>query len=382
MIVVHPYDNWTSFLRLAYEDLPGARFFSYPRERESLLDAIGNAPREERILLLGRGTPYGLAGGLLKDNDAHLLKDRPNLICLWNQSSTFAFRHGLKGLFSGSFIWGQGEAFCEGISDDPMEKNWDFAGRLGDLLRGGFSVPEVAEILGDDCYRDNDLTRYNYSRLTFRVKGDEPLHVKEDYWGYDEKLLIDCGADSRMLTDEEVLERGLAEIRAEWQDYYMEDIIAGIDPDVMDSSFQMSEVCLAVLMEDYALKAAEHCPGARKVADAVSKALEGRAQVKRVLRGIEPAYIIRLSGHDYALWQRGAKRDTFISWSTGDTVEPIRICVGPEMFANLLRRFHYGILPKIGGVLEKYRRELGRRVIIGRIRQETNRLARIDPDRL
>lgn len=371
MIVVHPYDNRTSFLRLAYEDLPGARFFSYPRERETLLEALGNAPREERILLLGRGTPYGLAGGLLYDSDAHLLRDRPNLICIWNLSSTFALRHDLKGLFTGSFIWELGEAFCEGISDEPREKNWDFAGRLGDLLRGGFSVPRIAEILRDGYFRDNELTHYNYSRLSFRVKGDEPLPEKEDYWGYDETQLMDSIGESRLLTDEEVLERGLSEIRAEWQDYYIEDIIAGIYPDVMDSSFQMSEVCLAVLMEDFARKATEYCPGARKMADAVSKELEGRAQVKRVSRGINPAYIIHLSGHDYALWQRGGKRDTFVSWSTGDTVEPIRICVGPETFANLLGRFHFGILPKINGVLERYRRELGRRVMIGRIRQMT-----------
>ena len=382
MIVVHPYSNSTSFLRLAYEDLTGARFFSYPRERENLLEALRCIPREECILILGKGTPYGPEGGLLYDSDAHLLRDRPNLICIWNLSSTFAVRHGLKGLFSGSFIWDPGEAFCDGLVDNLEEKKWDFAGRLGELLRGGVSVPKIAEILTADGYQDNDLTHYNYSRLTLRVRGDEPLPEKEDYWGYDETLLMDNSADSRLLTDEEVLERGLSEIRAEWQNYFMEDMIAGIDPEVLDSSYQMSEVCLTVLMEDYAKKAAEYCPGARKMAEAVSKALRERALVKRVSKGFNPAYIIHLSGHDYALWQQGEKRDTFISWSTGDTVEPIRIGVGPGTFANLLGRFHYGILPKIDVELERYRKLLLGRVMIGRIRQEVTRSARINPDRL
>ena len=369
MIVVHPYGNSTRFLHLVYENLPEVRFFSRSYERDRLLVALRSAPREEPVLLLGRGTPYGLAGGLLRDGDAPLLRDRPNLIGIWNMASTFAFRHGLKGLFSGTFLTEPGEAFCEGIKDDLETNNWDFAGRLGDLLRGGFSLPEIAEIMTEECYQDSALTRCNYSRLTLRIKGNEPLPVEEDYWGYDEQLVAEPRPDGRPYTDGEVVERGLSEIRANWQNDFLEETMAGIDPDVGERASQMSEVCLAVLLEDPALKAAAIRPGARVIAEEVSRALGERVVLQKRLRWRGPTYFIRLPGHDYLLWQQGEKRDTYCSWDQGEAEEPVRISVGPEEFAGLLGRFHFEILPMIDWALEKYRTELKRRVMIGRIRE-------------
>lgn len=140
MIVIHPHDISTRFLHLMYEDIDGVRFFDSISQNGQILEAIKAASREEFILLLGHGTPYGLLGGFIGDEDADLLKDRPNLIGIWCYASTFARRHSLKGFFTGMFISEWYEAADYDVDADPdeiNELNWEFAGMFGDLLRAG-----------------------------------------------------------------------------------------------------------------------------------------------------------------------------------------------------------------------------------------------------
>ena len=65
-----------------------------------------------------------------------------------------------------------------GVNATEEEANahaWDFAERLGDMLRQGLPLADVAKELMDPKYITNDLTRYNYTRLTWRQAGDESL---------------------------------------------------------------------------------------------------------------------------------------------------------------------------------------------------------------
>ena len=63
------------------------------------------------------------------------------------------------------------DASAQEIDDDA----WNFAIRFGLLLRGGSTLEETAGVLMDSCYMDSDLTVFNYSRLTWRPEGNEPL---------------------------------------------------------------------------------------------------------------------------------------------------------------------------------------------------------------
>ena len=182
MIVVHPYDPSTLMLKKVYEGLDNVTLFDSWKQRREILKAIAEAPREEPILLLGHGCPYGLFdmryGLVLNDGDAELLRDRPNLVGIWCYASSYAEAHGLKGFYSGMFISEGGEADCVGVNATEEEANahaWDFAERLGDMLRQGLPLADVAKELMDPKYITNDLTRYNYTRLTWRPAGDEPL---------------------------------------------------------------------------------------------------------------------------------------------------------------------------------------------------------------
>ena len=87
MIVVHPSDPSTKMLSLIYEGIEDVTLFDSYLQRDEILAAIAAAPKDEPVLLLGHGSPDGLYdlryGLILKDSDAELLQDRPNLVGIW-----------------------------------------------------------------------------------------------------------------------------------------------------------------------------------------------------------------------------------------------------------------------------------------------------------
>ena len=191
MIVVHPTDPSTVMLGKVYEGFENVKLFNSVEQRDEMLAAIAAAPREEPIMLLGHGCPNGLYDLMAWDMmvggpDAELLKDRPNLIGIWCYASSYAAKHGLKGFFSGMFISEGGEATMVGVDATEEEANahaWDFAQRLGDLLRQGLPLEDVAKELIDPKHITSELTNYNYTRLTWRPMGNEALPEERAWTG-------------------------------------------------------------------------------------------------------------------------------------------------------------------------------------------------------
>lgn len=191
MIIIHPFDPSTRFLSLIYEGFEDALFFDSGKQKNEIRSALTISPKDELVLMLGHGTPDGMVDRrdwtyLINDKDVDLLINRPNLIGIWCYASSFAEKHKLKGLYCGMFISEYGEALDLGIKstyEEVEEYSWDFAGRFGELLRAGLGLKEIANTLTDEKYQNSELTKYNYSRLTFRETGEEPLPIKEEYWG-------------------------------------------------------------------------------------------------------------------------------------------------------------------------------------------------------
>lgn len=184
MIVIHPTDPSTRMLGLLYKDLPGVTIFDSWKQRSEILEAISTAPQDEPILLLGHGSPGGLLdmryGYVIRDEDAPLLRDRPNLVGIWCYASDYASKHGLKGFFSGMFISEPPEAWMndvEATDEEVDEKVWDFSRRFGEMIHAGLPLEQIAAELSDPRHITSPLTEYNYSRLTFRKTGREPLPV-------------------------------------------------------------------------------------------------------------------------------------------------------------------------------------------------------------
>lgn len=189
MIVVHPSDPSTAMLKSIYEGLDGVRLFDSFRQRNEIAEALASAPKEEAVLLLGHGCPSGLLdmryGLIVGEKAVPSLKNRENLIGIWCFASTFAERHHLKGFFSGMFISEPAEAYINGVEASPEEiygKAVDFSRRLGDLLRAGVPLKEAALEMSDPKHIDSELTKFNYSRLTYRETGNEDLPVEEFDW--------------------------------------------------------------------------------------------------------------------------------------------------------------------------------------------------------
>lgn len=186
MIVVHPKDPSTAMLQSIYEELPDVKLFDSYRQRDEILSAIAAAPKDEPIFLLGHGCPSGLLdmryGLVIEDEDAPLLKNRPNLICIWCYASSYGYKHDLDGFFSGMFISEPLEAYmCEVKATDKeieMEAS-DFALRLGNLLRAGMNIREAAEEMMNPKWIKSDLTRYNYSRLVYRDGEDKEMPLDD-----------------------------------------------------------------------------------------------------------------------------------------------------------------------------------------------------------
>ncbi|MBO7561944.1 MAG: hypothetical protein J6T04_03540 [Bacteroidales bacterium] len=188
MIVIHLSDPTTRFLHKIYDGIEGVRLFTSLTQKQEALKAIQAAPKDEPILLLGHGTPFGLIGNFVEyfigDAEADLLKDHPNLIGIFCYASTFAKRHNLKGFFSGMFISEPAEAHILNVPATPQEieqMNWTFSGKFGDLLRANTPLETIAATLKAPADQTTPLTSFNYSRLTYRNTGTEPLPEGEDY---------------------------------------------------------------------------------------------------------------------------------------------------------------------------------------------------------
>ena len=76
------------------------------------------------------------------------------------------------------------EAAWVGVDATEEEANahaWDFSERLGGLLRQGLPLESVAAELMDPIHITSELTHYNYTRLTWRPTGTEPLPTETEW---------------------------------------------------------------------------------------------------------------------------------------------------------------------------------------------------------
>ena len=56
----------------------------------------------------------------------------------------------------------------------------NFSINMGPMFRDGYPLEKIADMMMDPCYIDSDLTAFNYSRLTWRPEGNEPLPPESD----------------------------------------------------------------------------------------------------------------------------------------------------------------------------------------------------------
>lgn len=180
MIVIHPKDKTTAFLSAIYDGLD-CKVIDCNDSKKNIRSIIYNAPKGERVLLLGHGSSDGL---FMRDDDTKdefsLLIDRSfryvlnkhngNIIGIWCHADEFAEREGLHGLFTGMIVSEMKEAALYGIETTQEElddENMKLALRLRRLFNDGIpliGIPDRIKLL-DDVH--SNLTKFNYNNINY-----------------------------------------------------------------------------------------------------------------------------------------------------------------------------------------------------------------------
>lgn len=177
MIVIHPKDKTTTFLKAIYAGKRNVTLIDEAWNSRNIREAIGTAPKEEKIMMLGHGyngglfSPYGgerFAREIVNSKLAYLLREH-TCIGIWCNANQFAEKYGLKGLFSGMIISEQEEAWDCGVDIDGEDidlSNNQFASDLEYCLRR-YSLDLVPEKMKELQDYHSPLKDFNYSNLFY-----------------------------------------------------------------------------------------------------------------------------------------------------------------------------------------------------------------------
>jgi len=143
----------------------------------NIREAIGIAPKEEEIIMMGHGyngglfAPYGgeqFAREIVNSKLAYLLREH-TCIGIWCNANQFAEKYELKGLFSGMIISEPEEAWDCGvdIEDEDIDlNNNQFASDLEYCLRN-YSLDLVPRKMKELQDYHSPLKDFNYSNLFY-----------------------------------------------------------------------------------------------------------------------------------------------------------------------------------------------------------------------
>ncbi len=178
MLVIHPYDPTTEFLRAIYENMDGVTCLRGEESRKAVAGILYHLPPGETILLLGHGSCDGL---FRKEEDgyrcyigrsmAYSLKRHP-VIGIWCHANAFAEAVGLHGLFTGMIISEMQEAIDYGVKTTEEEiarENSHLAESLQKALSEGRPFLQMrnrlVDLLGEPW---TELTRFNFKSIYIR----------------------------------------------------------------------------------------------------------------------------------------------------------------------------------------------------------------------
>ena len=154
-----------------YNDLYNETILINP-DRETIEIALKN--EQERIIIIGHGTEYGLLDKNLKDylideQNVSLLKNK-NVIGIWCNASTFASIHNIEGFFTSMFLSNFKELAENCIKIVPditiYLENTKFAKRIQQLIKENVPTTKWSKILQNMLDIDeHQFVKYNYEAL-------------------------------------------------------------------------------------------------------------------------------------------------------------------------------------------------------------------------
>lgn len=176
MLVVHPSDCSTDFLRALYQGMEGVDLRTGGESRNVLSSLLYHLPPGEPVMLLGHGNPDGLyrledgAPMCYVGRSMRSLLRRHPLVGIWCHANLFAQENGLHGLFSGMVVSEMDEAREYGISTSREElesENRLFAAALRRLMDSGVPHLLVPSLMKDEVGEGPAVRVFNYSSLYY-----------------------------------------------------------------------------------------------------------------------------------------------------------------------------------------------------------------------
>ena len=174
MLVIHPTDPTTTFLKALYEDRDDVRVLYGQESKNELSRIIFHTPSSEPIMLLGHGNDQGLFR--LKDgvntlyvgrSMAYSLRKHP-VIGIFCFASAFAEELKLHGLFSGMIISELEEAQMYKIETTQEQldyENWRFSYLIAGFLEAGLPYSEIPIMMRRSIKGGPDVRDYNYRSI-------------------------------------------------------------------------------------------------------------------------------------------------------------------------------------------------------------------------
>ena len=177
MIVIHPKDKTTSFLRTIYSWEKEITLIDETWNNRNIREAIGTSPKEEIIMMLGHGcdkglfAPYGdnpFARTIIDSRIVYLLREH-TCIGIWCYANEFAKKYDLKGLFSGMVVSDANEALDYKLDyegEDINLLNKQYANDLAYCLRKN-SLNSVPQMMLEIQDYHSDIKDFNYQSLYY-----------------------------------------------------------------------------------------------------------------------------------------------------------------------------------------------------------------------
>jgi hypothetical protein len=174
MVVIHPTDNTTDFLKVIYHKRAVNVFVNEQNTNSEITHILNHMCYDkERVYMLGHGNEYGLLAktkkqGRLIINSKHVeFLRKLECIGIWCNANMFAEKYNLKGLFSGMIISEMDEAYMFGINtthEELAEENEKFANRLKYCIQK-HPLNEVPIRMLELDDKRSQLTTFNYQNL-------------------------------------------------------------------------------------------------------------------------------------------------------------------------------------------------------------------------
>ena len=169
VLVIHPQDKSTDFLKIIYEDKDYDVINDCNINKQELKEII---KKYDKIIMMGHGTPYGLInpkrGGYIIDSSFVDILKTKETISIWCNSQYFFERYNMKGFHTGMIISEVAEAQFV-LEETPLNKEETLANMIAfsDIVRDCIEkTPNEMKYYILEHYNFKDkVTQYNRENI-------------------------------------------------------------------------------------------------------------------------------------------------------------------------------------------------------------------------